>query len=168
MKKKLLVKILSILSLSVLVYAAEKMDIIIIDRQNSIETYNYIVPGFSTTNLSGTTTVNTFGNSASIVGNTTSTTTRIPSFSGSYQVQGATLTLKLPDNRIVVVNCKRKINWGHIDRYRSCRVPLTDNIQAEFKGDNVKLKWAVSLDGKKKQEETYKILGVFDAPTREQ
>jgi hypothetical protein len=41
---------------------------------------------------------------------------------------------------------------------------LVDNIQAEFKGYKVKLKWVVSLDGKKMQSETYKVLAVMDIP----
>jgi len=40
---------------------------------------------------------------------------------------------------------------------RSCRTPLVDSIQAAFNGDNAKLIWPVSLDGKKMQSETYKI-----------
>jgi hypothetical protein len=39
-----------------------------------------------------------------------------------------------------------------------------DNIQADFRGDNAKLIWPVSLDGKKMQSETYKILGVLGKP----
>jgi hypothetical protein len=40
-------------------------------------------------------------------------------------------------------------------------MPIVDDIQAEFKGKNAKLTWSVSLDGKKTESETYKILGVF-------
>ncbi len=47
---------------------------------------------------------------------------------------------------------------------RSCRIPLADDIEAEFSGNNAKLKWPVSIDGKKSESETYKILGVFDQP----
>jgi hypothetical protein len=39
-----------------------------------------------------------------------------------------------------------------------------DSIEADFKGDNAKLVWSVSIDGKKMQTETYKILGVLDKP----
>jgi hypothetical protein len=41
---------------------------------------------------------------------------------------------------------------------------VVDSIEADFKGDNAKLIWPVSLDGKKMQTETYKILGIFDKP----
>jgi hypothetical protein len=41
---------------------------------------------------------------------------------------------------------------------------LTD-IQAEFKGNKAKLEWVVSLDGKRMQSETYKVLAVMDKPT---
>jgi hypothetical protein len=41
---------------------------------------------------------------------------------------------------------------------------VVDTIQADFNGDNAKLIWSVSLDGKKMQSETYKILGLLDKP----
>ena len=47
---------------------------------------------------------------------------------------------------------------GRVGNRRSCRTPLVESIQADFNGDNAKLIWPVSLDGKKMQSETYKIL----------
>jgi len=79
-------------------------------------------------------------------------------------VHGATLSLLLPDGRIVVVNCNAKTNWtdwSHPTWYRGCREPMTDAIEAKFDGDNAKLEWPVSIDGKKKQSETYKIIGIL-------
>jgi hypothetical protein len=70
----------------------------------------------------------------------------------------------LPDGRIVVVNCDAKPNWtdwSHPTEYRGCREPMTNTIDAEFDGDNAKLEWPVSIDGKKKQNETYKIIGIL-------
>ncbi len=43
-------------------------------------------------------------------------------------------------------------------------MPLVENIEAEFHGDKAKLIWAVSLDGKKMQSETYKVLAILDKP----
>ena len=40
-------------------------------------------------------------------------------------------------------------------------MPLVDDIQGEFDGDKAKLKWSVSIDGKKMESETYKILAVL-------
>ena len=37
-----------------------------------------------------------------------------------------------------------------------------DHFQTEFNKDNAKLVWPVSLDGKKMESETYKILAVLD------
>jgi hypothetical protein len=34
----------------------------------------------------------------------------------------------------------------------------------EFSEDKAKLKWPVSIDGKKIESETYKILGILDKP----
>jgi hypothetical protein len=43
----------------------------------------------------------------------------------------------------------------------NCRVRVPDAVAAEFKGDKAKLIWSVSLDGKKKESETYRIIGVL-------
>ena len=69
------------------------------------------------------------------------------------------LTLQVPDRCIVVVECKPKdaTGWSLTTSYRDCLVPPMDNIQAEFSGDKAKLKWPVSIDGKKLQSETSKI-----------
>ena len=41
-------------------------------------------------------------------------------------------------------------------------MPIVDEIDVEFKGDKAKLFWPVSLDGKKLESETYKVLGILD------
>jgi len=85
----------------------------------------------------------------------------------SFKVHGATFTLQLPGGRLAVVNCESKFAEhfaGRVGNRRSCRTPIVDSIQADFNGDNAKLIWPVSLDGKKMQSETYKILGIPDKP----
>jgi hypothetical protein len=85
----------------------------------------------------------------------------------SFKVHGATFTLQLPDGRLAIVNCESKFAEhmaGRVGNRRSCRTPLVEAIQADFNGDNAKLIWPVSLDGKKMQSETYKILGILDKP----
>jgi hypothetical protein len=67
---------------------------------------------------------------------------------------------------VAVVNCESKFAEhmaGPAGNHRSCRMPLVENIHAEFKGDKAKLVWVVSIDGKT-QSETYKVLGVLDKP----
>jgi hypothetical protein len=41
-----------------------------------------------------------------------------------------------------------------------------NDIEAEFNGNKTKLRWSVSIDGKKIQSETYKILAILDRPTQ--
>jgi hypothetical protein len=82
-------------------------------------------------------------------------------------VRGATFSLLLPDGRVVVVNCESKFAEhmsGRAGNHRDCRVPLVDDIEAEFNGDKAKLSWVVSIDGKKTQSETYKVLAVLSKP----
>ena len=164
--KRFLVLVLSAFpTISVSLYAeAQKSEVIVIDRQSSTTRYTYVLPGHSTANS------NTFVNCHGIYtvkcsGSTTTTGTNIPPRVASYQVRGATLSLQLPDGRIAVVNCDSKYapKFDHVNR-RDCRMPLVNKIQAEFAGDHAKLKWPVSIDGKKLESETYKILAILDKP----
>ena len=149
------------------VTAAEKkvMTVKIMDRQNHDTVYTYFVPGYSTTNANGS--ASCFGTDSTVncSGSARATTTTMPAHGGSFSVKGATFALELPDGRIAVVNCDSKFAEhmaGPAGNHRSCREPLVDEIQVEFSGDNAKLIWPVSIDGKKMQSETYKILGVVD------
>ena len=165
-KGNTLLAIAVLLILSTSIDAADLLNVTIIDRQNIDGRYTYVVPGYSTSRSDTTVNCNGLGNSVNCSGSTTGTTLSHPALVGSYQVTGATLSLQLSDGRVAVVNCDSKVNWTKFSNphfYRSCRVPLVNNIQAEFKGDNAKLKWSVSIDGKKMQSETYKILAVLDA-----
>ena len=77
----------------------------------------------------------------------------------------------MPDGRAAIVNCESKFKErmvGPAGNHRSCRMPLVENIEAEFHGDKAKLIWVVSLDGKKMQSETYKVLAILDKPKRDQ
>lgn len=79
-------------------------------------------------------------------------------------MRGATYSLQLPDGRVAVVNCESKFAEhmaGRAGNIRSCRMPIVDDIQAEFNGDKAKLSWPVRLDGKKLASETYRILAVL-------
>jgi hypothetical protein len=116
---------------------AQKLDVKVIERQDKEDAYDYAA---------------VYNNIA--VGQT-------------FKVHGATFTLQLPDGRLAIVNCESKFAEhmaGRVGNRRSCRTPLVDNFQADFKGDSAKLIWPVSLDGKKMESETYKILGILDKP----
>jgi hypothetical protein len=117
--------------------SAQKLDVKIINRQDKEAEYDY----------------------AAVYNNVAVGTT--------FKVHGSTFTLQLPDGRLAIVNCESKFAEhmaGRVGNRRSCRTPLVDSIEADFKGDNAKLIWCVSLDGKKMQSETYKILGILDKP----
>jgi hypothetical protein len=142
--------------------SAQKLDVKIVDRQESETGYTYLVPGhFSSQSNSN---VNCYDdatcNQTTTVSGTITQAQRI-----SYEVRGATFTLLLPDGRGAVVNCESKYEpkGDYINR-RNCRVPLVDDIQAEFHGDKAKLVWVVSLDAKKTQSETYKVLAILNKP----
>ena len=134
---KRLIFIVGLILISTVPAVAQKLDVKIIDRQDKQDEYDY----------------------AAVYNNV--------AVGKSFKVQGATFTLQLPDGRLAVVNCESKFAEhfaGRVGNRRSCRTPVVDKIQADFKGDNAKLIWPVSIDGKKMQSETYKILGILDAP----
>ena len=147
--------------------SAQKFTVKIIDRKDNDTEYTYVVPSYSYSNSNAN--VNCNGNDTNVNCNGTSltNTTSTPAQVGSFHVHGATLTLILPDGRAAVVNCESKFKErfaGAAGNRRSCRIPLVDEIEAEFKGDHAKLFWNVSIDGKKTQSETYNILAVLDKP----
>jgi len=165
----------AVLVLIILVYgtyaSAQKLAVKIIDRQENDTDYTYVVPAhwFSNSN----TNVNCNGSDANVNcnGSTNSAGTITPAHQVPYHVRGATFTLQLPDGRAAVVNCESKFKErmaGPAGNHRSCRMPLVENIEAEFHGDKAKLIWVVSLDGKKMQSETYKVLAILDRPKGDQ
>jgi hypothetical protein len=122
----------AILALSTLCAAQGRVNVTVISRQDSNVAYSYAF-------------VNSFNGIAQ-----------------NINLRGATLTLQLPDGDAAVVNCTSKFQerFAGPGNVRSCRVPLVDDFVAEFHGDNAKLIWPVSLDGKKDATETYKIIAV--------
>ena len=142
---------------------AQTMNVKVIQRQNNETGYSGYVPGHSSS--SSNTSVNCYGGSTNVDCSGTTTTNGISTAPReiSYSVTGATLSLLLPDGRVAVVNCVSKYapKGDYVNR-RSCRMPLVNDIQADFKGKNAKLIWTASIDGKKFDSETYKILAVLD------
>jgi hypothetical protein len=172
MKTALPIVCVGLVALSLPSIAAEKkvMTVKIVDRQTHETTYTYSVPGYSSTNTSGSASCVGTDSAANCYGSSRSTTTTTSGLSGSFSVssfsvKGATFALDLGDGPIAVVNCESKFAEhmaGFAGNHRSCRAPIVDEVQVEFSGENAKLIWPVSLDGKKMQSETYKILGVLD------
>ena len=144
-------------------FETERFDVKIVNRQNNETNYTYQIPGHAYSQSNAT--ANCYGSSNSAnchASGNTSTTVTAPQ-DVFMHLTGATFTLLLPDGRMAVVNCDSKFQErfaGRSGNKRSCRVPLMDNIQAEFKGDKAKLFWVVSLDGKKMESETYKVLAI--------
>jgi hypothetical protein len=169
-------KILYVLLFVASPIAAQVLSVKIVQRQTSETGYTYQVAGHSSStssgsaNCSGSAYGTSYGNSTNVNSNvncgssgSTETRTTAP-IVYSYSVTGATFSLLLPDGRTAVVNCKSKFAEhfaGPAGNHRSCRMPIIDDITAEFKGKDAKLFWPVSLDGKKLESETYTILAVL-------
>jgi hypothetical protein len=171
MHKSVGVRLLAGLLSCLVAQAGQNFDVKIIGRRDSQTGYSYVVPGHS--NAVSNTDLNCYGSESHVncSGSTTTTGTTMPPRWIAYNVTGATLSLQLPDGRIAVVNCESKANWTEFSKpnqhRRSCRIPLVNEIHAEFDGNKAKLEWSVSIDGKKFESETYKILALLDASNRQ-
>jgi hypothetical protein len=146
---------------------AQKFDVKIVDRRDNETDYTYVVPGHFSSQSDSSANCNVNDYNLNCTGSTATNGYTTPAHQVSYHVRGATFSLQLPDGRAAVVNCESKFAEhfaGHAGNHRSCRQPLVDNIQADFHGDKAKLEWIVSLDGKKTQSETYRVLAILDKP----
>jgi hypothetical protein len=147
--------------------SAQKLTVMILNRQDNDTDYTYVVPGHFNTQSSSSVTCYGGDSNVNCNGSTTTSGLTTPAAQVPFHVRGATFTLQLPDGRAAVVNCESKFKErmaGPRGNHRSCRIPLVDTIQADFHGDSAKLMWVVSLDGKKTQSETYKILAILAKP----
>ena len=147
--------------------SAQKLQVKIVEHQDNETEYTYVVPGHWFANSTADANCNSSDTSTNCSGSSTTTGTVTPAQEVSYHVSGATFSLLLPDGRVAVVNCESKFAEhfaGPAGNHRSCRMPIVDSVEADFHGDKAKLIWPVSLDGKKMQTETYKVLGVLGVP----
>jgi hypothetical protein len=144
-------------SAPVMAKKSERLNVKITNRQDSSTSYSAVIPSHANYNSNA----NCYSNSDSINCSASGSGYETGARPVSYSVQGATLTLLLPDGRYALVNCNSKysLKFDYINS-RSCRIPIVDDIQVEFDKDNAKLFWVVSLDGKKMESETFKILAV--------
>ena len=143
---------------------AQTLTVKIVERHYSETDYTYVVGGFSTSNSLGNVDCSSGFRNVNCNGSDSTTTYTMPAQQVPFQVRGATFSLRLPDGRIAVVNCESKFAErfaGPRGNRRSCRMPLVDELQVEFKGDRAKLMWSTSIDGRKTESETYNILGIL-------
>ncbi len=138
---------------------AQKLDASVLYRQDSDVAYHAVIPGYS-------------GPDADITGACTldpdPANCPSPTVTGhepSYTLIGTTLSLKLPDGRIALVNCvdRHSAKGNYINRH-ACGMPMGEHVDVEFLGQSAKLTWLVTPDGKKIESETYKVVAMLDKP----
>jgi hypothetical protein len=129
----------------------------------STATYSWTTPGYGSASCSGG------AWSVSCVG------TAVPPITNSTELVAYQVRLQLPDGRIVLAECGKKINWtdwSTTSLYRNCRRPEEGEADAEFDGDSVKIVQHIrrpSIDGSggtKTISETYRIRYVLQPPAR--
>jgi hypothetical protein len=140
-----------------------RMAVTIIDRRNDSTAYEYVVPGRWKSDATASAGCVGYSTMANCGGASRASGAASPAREVSYRVTGATFSVRLPDGRVAVVNCDSKYVGGiAAATQRDCRVPLGNQIEAEFKGSDATLFWPVNTGGSKVESETYRILGVLD------
>jgi hypothetical protein len=149
---------LAVASFAISAAFAEKVPVSVLYRQDSDIAYHAVIPGYS-------------GAQADITGACTldpdPANCPAPVQAGpgeiSYTVIGTTLSLRLPDGRVALVNCvNRYSSKGNYINRRSCGMPMVEQVNAEFTGQTARLEWPIGTDGKKTESETYKVVALLD------
>lgn len=139
---------------------AQNMRVTVVNRAGTETGFSRHIPGTSNSDSSGS----AYCASGNCSANISSQSTYSDPHEESTSVNGSQLVLLLPDGRKAVIACDYKRTIHSVTGLRDCRVPPIDQIDAAFSGNKVKLSWSVSLDGKKKETETYKMVSVIAAP----
>jgi hypothetical protein len=150
------------LAISVPSAFAQKIEASVLYRQDSDNRYIAVVPGYS-------------GPDADISGacmldpdpaNCPAADSASQRREVYFMLVGTTLTLRLPDGRVAVVNCvNRHSAKGNYVNRRSCGMPMVEHVDAKFIGKSAKLKWQVGTDGKKTESESYKVVAMLEKRT---
>jgi hypothetical protein len=150
------------LTFSVPSASAQKLEASVLYRQDSDNRYIAVVPGYS-------------GPDADITGacmldpdpaNCPAVDAASVRGEVNYMVVGTTLSLLLPDGRVALLNCVNRYSArGNYVNRRSCGMPMVEHVEAEFIGQNAKLKWQVGTDGNKTGSETYKVVAMLEKRT---
>jgi hypothetical protein len=150
------------LALSVPSAFAQKIEASVLYRQDSDNQYIAVVPGYSGPNGDIT--------GACMLDPDPANCPAVDSASArgeaNYMLVGTTLSLRLPDGRVALVNCVNRYSAkGNYVNRRSCGMPMVERVEAEFIGNSAKLKWQVGTDGKKTESETYKVVAMLEKRT---
>jgi hypothetical protein len=141
---------------------AQKMQVKVIGHKTPGYAYTRNLPGVALSNGNSSANCSAYGNNANCSSSGNSGTVYVPPRTVQGTLYGQNITLLLPDGRKALVHCEdhysKMTNGLH-----QCKAPAVDEIEADFSGKKVKLKWPVGIDGKKSESETYEIFKVISA-----
>jgi len=142
---------------------AQKLEVSILNRQDSDINYFAVIPGHSTAPADNSSPYCSLDpNPAECTPATPANAVLSSQGEVTYNVVGTTLSLLLPDGRVALVNCVNKYSpRGNSINRRSCGMPLVEHLQAKFSGKTAKLKWPVGSEGKT-ESETYKLVALLE------
>ena len=141
---------------------AQKLEVSILNRQDSDLNYFAVIPGHSSAAVDNSPSCSLDPNPADCTPANGGNAILSSQGEVTYNVVGTTLSLLLPDGRVALVNCVNRFSpKGNYINRRSCGMPLVERVQAEFSGKTAKLKWPVGGEGKV-ESETYKLVALLE------
>ena len=141
---------------------AQKMHVKVLERSFDGTPYTRLVPGIVLNNGNATANCSAYGNVANCSGASNGSSIILPPHEVSGVMAHRQMLLLLPDGRRVGVYCDDHLKGAKI---HYCHNPGTDELEAKFSGQKVKLTWRLGWDAKRKDSETYIVGPVYPAPT---
>lgn len=152
---------LALLLLLAVPACAQKMHVKVIKHAVDGVPFTRVVPGFGLNNGNATANCTAYGSTANCAANSSGSSIYLPAHTVEGSLTRIQMLLLLPDGRRVGIYCNDHFGGFAQAHLHTCKNPEADDLDADFSGDKVKLKWVVGIDGKKTESQIYLIDRVF-------
>jgi hypothetical protein len=106
-----------------------------------------------------------YASTANCRGSSSTSTVSSPPQTAAGSLTDVLMTLLLPDGRTIDVGCEDHLRGLTNAHRHNCKNPTTNDLEANFSGDKVKLTWVAEIGGKKKDSGRFTIIRIVPAPT---
>src|SRR5271154_1812906 len=144
---------------------AEKMNVRVLRHAIGGTDYTRIIPGVVPDDGSSFGNCGAYASTADCHGSSSTSTVSSPPHAAAGSVTDVLMTLLLPDGRTIDVGCEDHLRGLTNARRHDCKNPTTNDLEANFSGDKVKLTWVAEIGGKKKDSQMFTILRIVPTST---
>ena len=142
---------------------AEKMNVRVLRHTVGDTDYTKIVSGLVSDDGSSFANCDAYASTANCHGSSSTSTVSSPPQTAAASLTDVLMTLLLPDGRTIDVGCEDHLSGLTNARRHDCKNPTTNDLEANFSGDKVKLTWVAGIGRKKKDSGIFTILRIVPA-----